>query len=281
MKTKKGFTLIELLVVIAIIALLMSILMPALSKVKKQAMAVACRARMNQWGAICSMYTSENDGMFHMRNTGQPSGWGHQMWTSVYKPFYKDPTMRCCAAAENGAIHTGPYATYGGPGYPAGAHGSWNPQATDAIPKGEDKYWFGSLGMSRYIEDARGPGYDNSPDFWRKADVKGGDKVPVLFDCLYVLAWGSSKGDPPEYNGQFGIGDMKDITVDRHDGTSNYLFLDWSVRKVGLKESWTLQWSKSFNTCDVYTLCNYKGSKKQCHDFWNSKAYWMKNMPEY
>ena len=41
-KTKRGFTLIELLVVIAIIALLLAILMPALSRVKEAGKRVQC-----------------------------------------------------------------------------------------------------------------------------------------------------------------------------------------------------------------------------------------------
>jgi len=52
MKTHKAFTLIELLVVIAIIAVLMGILMPALSRVKKQAKMVVCQAHLKQWGNI-------------------------------------------------------------------------------------------------------------------------------------------------------------------------------------------------------------------------------------
>jgi prepilin-type processing-associated H-X9-DG protein len=41
--------------------------------------------------------------------------------------------------------------------------------------------------------------------------------------------------------------------MDRHSGHINCLFLDWSVRKVGLKELWTLKWHESFNTAGPWT----------------------------
>jgi len=38
-----------------------------------------------------------------------------------------------------------------------------------------------------------------------------------------------------------------------HDGCVNAVFLDWSVRKVGLKELWTLKWFKDFDTRGPWT----------------------------
>ena len=64
MRKHKGFTLIELLVVIAIIALLLSIIMPAMKKVKEQAQFVICSNNLKQWGISGTMYTAENDGYF-------------------------------------------------------------------------------------------------------------------------------------------------------------------------------------------------------------------------
>jgi len=64
MQKRKGFTLIELLVVIAIIAILMSILMPALQRVKRQARTIVCRKNLSQYGLASRMYLDDFDGTF-------------------------------------------------------------------------------------------------------------------------------------------------------------------------------------------------------------------------
>ncbi len=59
---KKAFTLIELLVVITIIALLVSILMPALSKAKEQAKITLCSNNLKQQSLAVNMYANANRG---------------------------------------------------------------------------------------------------------------------------------------------------------------------------------------------------------------------------
>ena len=61
---KRAFTLIEVLVVVAIIALLISILAPALRRAREQAKLVACCANLRSQGVVLQQYTSDHGGRF-------------------------------------------------------------------------------------------------------------------------------------------------------------------------------------------------------------------------
>jgi competence protein ComGC len=62
MKKKPAFTLIELLVLIAAIALLMALLVPALSRARKHAKAMVCQSHLKQWGTTLALYAQDNEG---------------------------------------------------------------------------------------------------------------------------------------------------------------------------------------------------------------------------
>jgi hypothetical protein len=60
---------------------------------------------------------------------------------------------------------------------------------------------------------------------------------------------------PPEYEGQISSFDemqcMRFFCIERHRRSINGLFMDLSVRRVGLKELWDLQWHRNWNASDA------------------------------
>jgi prepilin-type N-terminal cleavage/methylation domain-containing protein/prepilin-type processing-associated H-X9-DG protein len=74
-----GFTLVELLVVVSIIALLISILLPSLSKAREQARTVKCTSTHSQYTTANQMYANDNDNYFVPIADGSPP-WPDRMW---------------------------------------------------------------------------------------------------------------------------------------------------------------------------------------------------------
>lgn len=73
----RGFTLIELLVVISIIALLIAILLPALSRARDTARALQCQSMLKQWGIAHQIYQDEHNNFLLPHHSP-----GYRMWAT-------------------------------------------------------------------------------------------------------------------------------------------------------------------------------------------------------
>jgi prepilin-type N-terminal cleavage/methylation domain-containing protein len=239
MSRQKGFTLIELLVVIAIIALLMSILMPALGKARKMAKAAMCMSNLKQWGSFFAMYTDDFNGKFMLGACDD--GYSTKAnWWGVLEPYYKDRKLLCCPTANNPKKMA----------YPDnGNYGTWGPLW---FPDG----FYGSYGINEWVSNPSDKTAYLPQNYWRSTNVKGQSNIPLLADAWWPQAWVHAKDWIPDYPGKWeGVGkdDIAHFVVWRHDGIINMLFMDYSFRKVSLKELWSLNWNRNYNIEDAPT----------------------------
>ena len=85
-----GFTLVELLVVIGIIALLISILLPALNKARRSAQEIACASNLKQMGIAMTMYINESE--YYPGSYGYSNGKVLAAWAPRLSRFMNDET---------------------------------------------------------------------------------------------------------------------------------------------------------------------------------------------
>jgi len=246
-KKRIGFTLVELLVVISIIALLLAILMPSLSKAREQAKMVVCKSNLKQLGLCYSMYVQENNGSFEDGVNWQATDL--VMWLDILRPYYANiDSMRCCPSAAQQNPVT-PYGT---------SKTAWI--YTHAKKDGSIIRDYGSYAVNGWIVNPKvwpgTPGSDSGwgdpLHLWRKADQKGANNIPVLADGLWFHAVPDDFDKCSKYSDQIedrsGKNSMQRVCSNRHGGKTNVVFMDWSVRNVGLKQLWKLKWHRNFDT---------------------------------
>ena len=104
-----GFTLVELLVVIAIIAVLIGILLPALSKGRRAAMTAKCLSNMRNMEMAQMLYVNDNRG--YLIQAGLAHGGVHNQadiaWFNTLQSYYQNKLVARCPADDS--PHWGPY----------------------------------------------------------------------------------------------------------------------------------------------------------------------------
>ena len=83
----RGFTLVELLVVISIIALLISLLLPALSKAKQDAVTIGCLANLNQLGQLTVEYANTYQSAIPFGSDTRTGYYGYDSWDALLFAF--------------------------------------------------------------------------------------------------------------------------------------------------------------------------------------------------
>ncbi|HNY79808.1 MAG: type II secretion system protein [Sedimentisphaerales bacterium] len=264
---ERAFTLIELLVVISIIVMLLALLLPVLGRARQTARAAVCLSRLHQSSLAFKMYTDTNEGRWFTAGEKDDGRTGPQNWLGLVASFWAN-TPGCMAC---------PMATRGWDGHSDyDAFTAWvGPnQSAAAMIRGEPVRGPVSYAFNNHVScPPRDASASTRKIYWATCDLKGAACVPVLFDCA---------GEPVHVSAAVGPRSTEAISlkdprwlmcIDRHNGGINMLFMDWSVRKVGLKELWTLKWYPTYDTAGPWT----KAGGMQAEDW----PQWMQKYKDY
>lgn len=240
---------------------------------RRRAKEMVCLSNLRQWGFMFEMYAKDHNGRFMQGFTAQPRA---NRWISALGDYYKwDDKFTCCPNATRPWVDE--YGVNSGAeGTEAGVFMAWGylMQAHWA------RLMKGSYGINDWVIDPQ-PGMEphsergNSDYFWRGPSVVNAGSVPLFLEAQRYNGAPIHNDRPPMYHGESWRNNthMARYCLNRHNGSAGCLFLDFSARKVGLKELWTLKWHRNYHTEGPWTKAG--GARP---DDW---PQWMRNFKGY
>jgi prepilin-type processing-associated H-X9-DG protein len=212
---------------------------------RRRAKEMVCLANLQQWGSMFESYTKDHDGNFN-------PGWAvgeTELWMNALRPYYGDrwPLLLCPTATKLDDF------------YAPSTFAAWMRDV--GVPgEGEHRY-VSSYGINSWTNAmTRSLGSRMEEWFWKTPEgVARPDRVPVFADAIWHDAWPLATDAPLVFPVDLGgsntgvVGEMGHFCIDRHSGGVNMLFMDWSARKVGLKELWALEWHRSYDIAGPWT----------------------------